>query len=227
MNDDRQANEAGAHRLFPLPDAETDPGLAPLLDRSRALRFPGGQRLSGPGADCTDYLLVLEGGLRVQVMTASGREVKLYDVLPGEGCVLTTSCLLGRARFPAEALTLADTRLLALPASAFHQALGVSSLFRSFVFGNFGQRLAGVIARLERLCSPSIDRTLAETLLGYPLADDGALHLTHAQLALELGTAREVVSRHLKRLEAQGGIRLGRGIIHILKPDLLAALAGG
>lgn len=224
MHEDREAMERVVRRHFPTLAEAADAEFVSLLGQLRCMRFPGRMRLSEPGAVCKDYLLVTGGGMRVQVMTETGRDVMLYEVLPGEGCVLTTSCLLGRGRFPAEAVTLSDTEILALPAAAFHHALAHSPHFRTFVFENFGQRLAGVIGRLEQLCSPSIDRTLAETLLRHGGGRNGVLRITHQQLALELGTAREVVSRHLKRFESRGGIRLGRGTISILRFEELAAL---
>lgn len=222
MHDVRQRKEQLLRQYFPALIEGADDA---LVEQSRCMRFPGGLRLSQPGDVCKDYLLVTEGGLRVQVMTETGRDVMLYEVLPGEGCVLTTSCLLGHGRFPAEAVTLADTDILALPAASFHQAIVASPQFRVFVFENFGQRLAGVIGRIEQLCAPCIDRTLAEALLRHCDGRNGALRITHQQLALELGTAREVVSRHLKHFESQGGLRLGRGTIDIQKPEFLDALA--
>ncbi len=177
------------------------------------------------GSVCHDYILVISGSIRVQVVTEKGREVILYHVRKGEGCVLTTSCLLGRTVFPAEGVTESAITILAISAVEFDLALGASARFRHFVFDNFSHRLSSILARIEQLCSPSIDRYLAATLLD--LLDKNSLPIiaTHQDLASELGTVREVVSRHLKRFETNGWVSLGRGSIEVLSVDRLAALA--
>lgn len=202
----------------------TDPPVANMLEHAATLSFPAKQRVLLPGSDSENYLLVGSGSIRVQVLTDTGREVPLYHVNAGDTCVLTTSCLLSGEHFPAEGITETDVIVFCLPASWFSQALDNSSFFRHFVFRKFSARLGEVIARMEQVCSVSIDRRLAKILnskdtSGEPIAT------THQELAAELGTAREVVSRHLKQFESRGWVVLGRGSIHITAPEALAGVA--
>lgn len=197
-----------------------------LIEKSRYLQLPGNLAVSTRGSVCHDYILVVSGDIRVQVTTEKGREVVLYHVRAGEGCVLTTACLLGQGPFPAEGFTETETAVLALPAGEFEQALGSCGCFRHFVFDNFAQRLAGVIGRIEQLCSPAIERRLAAILLALSRGSDSHFRITHQQLAAELGTVREVVSRHLKHFETQGWVTLGRGTIRILAQHRMHELAG-
>lgn len=205
-----------------LPELAQDAELAAILGRAQCVHLPPGQRVFEPGAVCQNYLLVARGQVRVQLLTASGREVVLYHVGPGDSCVLTTSCLLGAARYPAEGITAGEVTALALAAADFHQGLDSSAVFRRFVFGNLGRRLSDVIARMEQVVFASIDARLAGSLLQLA-GPDGRLAVTHHDLAVELGTAREVVSRHLKRFEEQGWVRLGRGSIELLDCAALRA----
>ena len=221
----RQENHVLWSSYFPELDQNEDAAIQRIVNSLRCLEFPAQQQVSSFGSVCRDYILVIDGSIRVQVVTEKGREVILYHVRSGEGCVLTTSCLLGNTVFPAEGVTKSATTVLAIPAVEFDLALGASSRFRHFVFDNFSQRLSSILSRIEQLCSPSIDRYLAATLL--ELSDNNALPITatHQEIASELGTVREVVSRHLKRFEMNGWVSLGRGSIEVLAVDRLSALA--
>lgn len=207
-----------------LPELAQDAELAAILGRAHCIALPAGQRVFEPGAVCQNYLLVARGHVRVQLLTSSGREVVLYHVGPGDACVLTTSCLLGAARYPAEGISASEVTAFALSAADFHHGLDTSTVFRRFVFGNLGRRLSDVIARMEQVVFAPIDARLAGCLL-QAAGIDGRIAATHHELAVELGTAREVVSRHLKRFEEQGWVRLGRGRIELLDRAALLAQA--
>ena len=212
-------------RHFPGMDGLTEPDIRSILDSANTYVFPANKQVSAPGTRSELFILVLSGSIRVQVVTDSGREIVLYHVRPGDGCILTTSSLISGENFPAEGITDTSTEVLALSHSAFDKALDESAAFRRFVFSNLGQRLADVISRIEQLCSPSIDRHLAGLLVKLPTNSDNSVTVTHQELAGNLGTAREVVSRHLKRFESNGWVLLGRGSIHIQNADALSQLA--
>lgn len=207
-----------------LPELAHDAELSAILARAHCINLPAGQCVFQPGALCQNYLLVARGEVRVQLLTAGGREVVLYHVGPGDSCVLTTSCLLGAAHYPAEGITVNEVTAFALSAADFQQGLDSSSVFRRFVFGNLGRRLSEVIARMEQVVFAPIDARLAGSLLQLSGAGD-QLSATHHELAVELGTAREVVSRHLKRFEENGWVRLGRGSIALTDRAALERLA--
>ncbi len=172
---------------------------------------------------CESFLLLLEGRVRVQLTSANGREVTLYRIGPGGSCILTTSCLLSRENYPAEAIAESDVQALAIPLSVFQSTLEHSSDFRNFVFDGFSSRLTNVIRKIEQIAFTAIDARLAAALLD--LAARNVDRVTHHDLAIELGTAREVVSRHLKRFEAHGWVELGRGRVAILAEPELQSLA--
>ena len=113
---------------------------------------------------------------------------------------------------------------LAIAAADFHQALGQSVFFRTFVFSGFADRLSGVIGRMEELLEGDIDRMLARARRA---AHDGKVEMTHQDLAIAIGSAREVVSRHLKRLESREWVKLSRGSIELSDEKALHALALG
>jgi CRP/FNR family transcriptional regulator len=167
---------------------------------------------------------VLDGSVRVQKLGENGREIVLYRVGRGETCLLTTSCLIARERYPAEGITETEVRAAALPDEPFNEALALSSEFRGFVFASFGARLAELMALIEAISFGRIDARLARRLLESETAS-GEVIATHQELAAELGTAREVVSRFLKEFERRGYVRLARGRIEIAERAALEKLA--
>ena len=180
---------------------------------ARLVRLASDQFVFHSGDLCEAFLLLLEGSVRVQLTSASGREVTLYRIAPGASCILTTSCLLGNENYPAEAITESEVVAVAIPSATSQELLEVSKPFRRLVFDGFSTRLKNVIAKIEELAFTAIDSRLARLLL--ELDDKGLEHVTHQALSVELGTAREVVSRHLKRFEQERWVDLGRGRISV------------
>jgi len=212
-------------RQFPALDAERDPRIRELFTQAQVVRLPVGQPVFHAGAACRHYLLVIEGEVRVYMVSDSGREVTLYRVGRGGSCVLTTSCLLGGEVYPAAAITESAVTAVVMPFESFEAAMDGSRVFRGFVFANLGQRLAQVIHRMEEVALGGIDARLIHLVLARMDADK-VVDATHEAMARELGTAREVVSRHLKRFEAQGLLHLRRGKVQVAAVDALRKLVG-
>jgi len=204
--------------------AEIGPGNGGLLQQARQVQLPAQTPVFRQGDVCQHYLLVLAGSVRVLTRAQNGREIVLYRLGAGDSCVLTTSCLFGNARYPAEGITDSAVTALAIPAADFHRVLQESATFREFVFHSFTTHLASVITLVEEVAFGRLDARLARYLLEHCDAER-VLRTTHQALATELGSAREVISRLLKELELQGRLELQRGSIRILDPVALQALA--
>ena len=209
--------------LFPTL-ASGDHQTQSVLDGSRLVTMPANQPVFRAGSPCENYVLLLEGSVRVQVIGESGREAVLYRVLPGQSCVLTTCCILSGDDYPAEGFTESPVRALVVTKHAFDAALESAPAFRRFVFANLGGRIADVIARMEEVAFRPVERRLAAFLLSRT-GDAGTIQATHQEIAVELGTSREVVSRHLKRLESSGLVELGRSTVQVRRRKELRRLA--
>ncbi|MTJ80436.1 MAG: Crp/Fnr family transcriptional regulator [Telmatospirillum sp.] len=197
-----------------------------LAGGARQTSFAPGAVLFREGAPCESFLLLLDGRIRIQKVGPSGREIVLYRVTGGESCFLTTSCLMAGEAYSAEGVAETPVRAAILPASLFQRLLGLSPEFRRFVFGACGERLADLLCLVQEMAFVRIDVRLARALLGWP-ASQGVIRVTHQQLAAELGSAREVISRQLKTFERQGWVELNRGSIRLCQPDALQALCQG
>lgn len=208
---------------FAKLEALRDGEISSLLDKIQPCLLPPHMIITTRGSLCQQYLLVAEGTVRIQLVTESGREVTLYRIQPGEGCILTTSCLLSQQPFPAEGITETNVVAFTLNERSFNRYLDQSPPFRRFVFQNLGQRFADVLSRIEQIYSPAIDQKLAEILLNLD-ENSGPIMKTHQDLAIEMGAARETISRHLKRFETHGWVQLHRNAIEIKNKDALGKL---
>lgn len=172
------------------------------------------------GQVAKNFLLVESGEVKVFSHSPDGRDVVLYRVGPGELCVLTTISLIGDQPYRAEAVTVSQTQAAIMSSQQFSELLNEDASFRTFVFDQLSARLADVLERMESLMFDRVNHRLVQCLLR--LADrDGTVSLTHEGLAAEIGTAREVVSRHLKRLEQVSLISVHRGRIEIRDQERL------
>ncbi len=208
---------------FPGLDALAESERNHLEGSARRAQLPAGVRPFRSGDRCDHYLFLLSGRIRVQMVAESGREIVLYRIGAGETCVLTTACLMSGEDYPAEACSETEHDVLMLPRSAFRALLDHSPAFRDFVFRAYGQRIASLMALIEEVMFRRFDVRLARWLLERTEAEGRHLPVTHQQIAQELGSAREVVSRQLKDFERRGWLALGRGAIEVAQLQPLRA----
>jgi len=199
-----------------------EPSKTILATYARIVEAPIGTIGYREGTPCGAYVMRLAGQSRVYKMSTGGREILLYRVSAGETCVITTTCLLGNSDYPASTIVEEPIRDVLIPSAAFHQLMIDSPVFRKFVMTNYGALISDLIVLLDEVAFHHLDARLAKVLL-----DVKSTHITrtHQQIADELGTAREVVSRQLKRLEQKGAVSLGRGQIEIINRSTLEKLA--
>ncbi|MCL2658179.1 MAG: Crp/Fnr family transcriptional regulator [Betaproteobacteria bacterium] len=209
------------HALRNLFDAELAETLAKA---AQPVSAPTGAQLFAPGAPCRQFLLLLDGVVRVQALASNGREIVLYRIYPGGSCVVTTSCLLGGLAYPATGIAETPIQAAALPTPTFERLLAESPAFRNFVFSAYATRLTDLVARIEEVALERIDARLARLLLRLAPPTSNIIERTHQDLAADLGSAREVVSRQLKTFEQSGWVELQRGRIHLLDRDALETL---
>lgn len=204
-------------------------GLAPkvsdLLDQTaHSATFKQGTVIFGPFKPAENLLLLASGTVRVQQVSEAGREIVLYRVHAGESCVLTTACLLAFEDYAAEGIAETDIEAILIPRDAFDQMMAASKEFRAFVFEAYSKRITDLFMVIEEIAFRRMDIRVAQKLLD--LQDtQGVLHLTHHQLAVELGTAREVISRQLKEFERRGWLSLSRGHIDLRDKAAIERLA--
>ncbi len=186
-----------------------------LRDHARPINASAGTVLFEAGQTCSSLVLLSAGTVRVQMVSESGRQLLLYRVTPGQACVMTVACLIYESHFRAEGIAETDITGVAIDRAGFQHLLDHSDVFRRQVLEAYTSRILDLISLFEDVTF----RPMGERIISHlhSLADPkGVVKTTHQQLALDLGSAREVVSRHLKKMEAAGQISMTRGEIQLL-----------
>ena len=216
------ADRLGA--AFPPLAAAGRATLERVARRSHLRRVPAGTTMFDEHQPCGGFPLVLAGSIRVAQHYPNGREMQLYRVGPGDSCVLSSSCLLGRTQYPASGTAETDVELAVLPPEDFRALVVDDPVFRDYVFSLFGERLASLLGLVEAITYQKLDRRLAALLVARA-KDDPVIRATHQALADELGSVREIVTRLLRNFEDRGFVELGRERIRVADAKALAELA--
>lgn len=196
--------------------------LAQLARPGAVIHLPAGTQVFAEHQPCNGFPLLLAGSIKVVKSAASGREILLYRVEPGGSCIITSSCLLGHSDYNARGVAESPLSLLVLPLPLFSRLMAEHAPFRDFVFHLFAERIAELMQLVEEVAFARLDQRLAKLLLAKP---EGVLNVTHQQLAEELGSVREIVSRLLKGFAAQGLVALGREQVTLLDRAGLKGIA--
>ncbi|WP_456414245.1 Crp/Fnr family transcriptional regulator [Thiolapillus sp.] len=207
-------------RLF--PDLGADEGfLQSLLGMGQQVALPAGQHICLEGSNCSHLAFVLAGTGRVYKLSESGREITLYRVEAGECCILTLSCIVSEKRFPAFAVSETELQAIVVPAAVIQEWMDNNRSWRRYAWNLIAARLGDVISLIEEVTFRRMDERLGFYLNQeklFPL--NQKTPITHQQIAAELGTSREVISRLLKDLEQQKIVDLGRGWVRRLQSPM-------
>jgi CRP/FNR family transcriptional regulator len=206
---------------YPMLRELSDSEKQELFESAAVVHLPAGTVLFDENQPCQGFPLLLSGNIRVIKAAPNGRELQLYRVMPGESCILTSSCLLGNTRYHARGIAEQDLEMALLPAATFHTLIEKQDSFRGYVFHLFSDRLTDLMQLVSAVAFQKLDQRLANLLIN----KNNPIHTTHQALADELGSAREIVSRLLKGFAEQGWVKLGREQIDITDATALNKFA--
>jgi len=201
--------------LFPALINAPEGQIRDILSKATISSFPAGMIVYSEGDFCPAIAFLLSGEIRVYKVAEGGREITLYEIGRGDTCILNASCILAKSGYPANAVSLSEGSMLLVPADAFRSFMSTSEDMRQFVFEMLNRRLTTVMTLVEEVAFGRMDTRLKEYLLAK--AEHGVLRTTHQNIAYDLGTSREVVSRLLKDLERKGVVAISRSEITLLK----------
>ncbi|WP_223423791.1 Crp/Fnr family transcriptional regulator [Tateyamaria pelophila] len=195
-----------------------------LLTRSAIVAVPAGTTIFGPGNSPENMLFLLDGTVRVQQVSETGHEIVLYRIEAGQSCVLTTACLLAYDDYAATGIAETAVEAAAVPRDVFDDLVAQSKPFRDFVFAAFSKRITDLFLMIDEVAFQRLDVRLADKLITLS-HDTDRVATTHQKLSIELGTAREVISRQLQEFQRRGWIEQARGSISLIGRDQLVQLA--
>ncbi len=208
--------------LYPALAGLSTVDMASLLQPRSVMNLPSGTQVFAEHQPCQGFPLLLEGSIKVAKLASSGRELVLYRVAPGGSCIISSSCLLGHTAYNARGIAETPLTLLILPIPVFSKLMLEHLPFRDFVFYLFAERIGELMQLVEEVAFARLDQRLAKLLLA---RNENTVNITHQQLAEELGSVREIVSRLLKGFAAQGFVTLGREQLSIADRTGLQKLA--
>jgi CRP/FNR family transcriptional regulator len=193
-------------------------------DNAFFARIPAGRDVFIEGDHVDAIALLISGVVRVYKIGETGREITLYRFGNGESCILTANAILSQKGFPAVATVEKEAEAVMIPSDTFRDWVKRYDLWREFVFELLSQRLTAVMAIVEEVAFHRMDTRVVSLLLerSQPSA---LVRMTHQEIASELGSSREVISRILEDFSAQGLLEVSRGSIRILNQEALQAIS--
>lgn len=214
-------------QLLPFWDDLTSDEKELVLNNAITAHYEPGQLLFGSDGDlCLGLVAVRSGSVRVSMISEEGREILLYRIGAGEICVLSASCVLKQITFEVHMEAEVDTDVVILGSGALNILMESNMKVENFVYKLTAERFSDVMWAMQQLLFYGFDRRLA-TYLYNALAEypDGRIKTTHEQIAKNIGSAREVVTRMLNRFADEGIVELQRGVIIVKDKEALKALA--
>jgi CRP/FNR family transcriptional regulator len=203
-------------RRIPLLAALAPARGSALAATMRTVSFPAGHAIRRPGQRCDRIAFITEGEVRVTRTGRSGREIALYRIVPGEPCVLELSAAMSGTPYPAWAVASRPGSALTMPAADLVHLMGEDAGLRSAIVGLLASRLTEVMTLVGEVAFDPVEDRLVALLRREARGDPPVVASTHEALARGLGTAREVVSRHLAQMAVRGEVSLARGAITLL-----------
>lgn len=179
------------------------------------VKIPAGKQIFTEGDQVDGIALLISGVVRVYILGLTGREITLYRFGKGESCVITANAILNQKDFPAIAMVERDAEAVMIPAEIFIDWVRRYDAWREFVFNLFSQRLTSVMEIVDEVAFQRMDRRVASFLLDRSKIKN-PIHITHQEIANEIGSSREVISRLLEDLAQKETVSLSRGEIEVL-----------
>ncbi len=188
--------------------------------QAKALNALPGTILFSGTTTCNNFMLILKGTIRIYQTAEDGREITLYRVEAGDLCILSLNSLLKNKSFNAIAIAESNIEALAISADSFNELMDGSKTFRDYVLSTLTERLCETICIIQSTAFMHLNMRLA-CMLGslFERKQSSTIKITHQELAFELGTTREVISRILKDFEKHNCVVLSRGHIKLASAE--------
>ncbi|MEY8259356.1 Crp/Fnr family transcriptional regulator [Oscillospiraceae bacterium 50-60] len=198
---------------------------AELLQSATLVSYRKGECVHRSDMGCTGAVLVLSGLLRVYIVSEEGREVTLFRIRQGEPCVLAASCLLDAIQFDLVIEAAEAAEAVVIPAGVLRPIMESNPYVGLYMYRQATERFSEVMWMMQQILFMGADRRVA-IFLWEETAGKGqrALRMTQDEIARNIGSAREVVSRVLKYLAEEGAVSLGRGLVELRDPEKLRKL---
>ena len=195
-----------------------------LTENCMAKTYEKGEVIHRSEEQCKGAILLLDGQLRVYIVSEEGREITLFRIRAGESCVMSASCLLDSIAFDMMIEATQKTEALIIPVHVLHPVMEQNPYVGLYLYKEATERFSDVMWTMQQILFMGIDQRVAHFLWDESLHQGQEIAMTHDEIARYIGSAREVVSKVLKYLAEEGIVSLGRGKIRILDKKKLKEL---
>lgn len=209
-------------KLYPFWEQLTEEEKTYIEQACYRETFQKGMLMHRSADGCKGLITVLSGQLRTYLMSDEGREVTLFRVYGGEVCVLSTASLMDSIEYDVLIESTEKTEVLILPTGCLNHILENNPYVELYLYKTAAERFSEVMWTIQKILFQRIDQRVATFLWDeYVRGNELTLCITHDEIARNIGSAREVVSKALKYLAENGLIELKRGKIVILDIEKL------
>ena len=210
--------------IFPFWDRIPEADREYICQNSYTVTYPKGKNIHD-GSECSGVIIVRSGSIRLYMMSDEGKEITLYRLHSGDMCMLSASCVLEAITFEVFLDVEEDSECYVISGPAFAAVAKRNPDIKIFALETAVGRFSDVMWVMQQILFMSMDKRLA-IFLSDESSRTGSdtIRLTHGQIALYMGSAREVVSRMLKYFANEGIVEVSRGGIRILDKKRLSKL---
>ncbi|MBM3427527.1 MAG: Crp/Fnr family transcriptional regulator [Bacteroidetes bacterium] len=199
-----------------FPDLYEPQIKAAIIERGTWMEIKEGEMLMDIGQYIKFMPLIMSGNLKVLREDDDGKELLIYHVAQGQTCAMAITCCMGDARSNIRAVAEEDCTVIAIPTQVLDEWSSKYSSWKHFVFKSYQSRFEQLLQTIDSIAFKKLDDRLEKWLESKSkLTEDGIIHATHSEIANELHSSREVISRLLKKMENQGQLTLGRNKIEM------------
>jgi len=179
----------------------------------KPIEIPKGNILFFQGDICDNILFLIDGTVRLYIQSEDADEITLYNLNPGEQCIVNTASTLSQTEAIGSAITLSDIKGYLLDVKSVKELAHSSDAYQSYLFSIYTLRMGSLAKLVNDIKFKKLDERVLEWLQNQ---DSKIIHITHELIANELGSSRVVVSRVLKELEKEKKLLLTRGSIELM-----------
>lgn len=186
-----------------------------IIQQARVRNFHQDHVITQPGDEIMFIPIVLSGCLRILRQNDDGQEVFLYHLYPGQTCAMSLTCCQSGKKSMIKAIAELESRLLMIPVKLTEDWFRFPE-WKAYISNNYQTRFAELLQVIDLIAFSNMDKQLLHYIKERAKAlNVKVLDITHQEIAEELHTHREAISRLLRTMEQKGLVKLGRNSIQI------------
>lgn len=203
----------------------SDDEVIKLNNRSSIIKYKKDEIVHTNNASCAGVLITISGQFRTYISAPSGREITLFNLLERDMCILSASCVFKNMTYDINLEASEDSTAILIDSSFFKELSTTNTYVSNFLVNLTQDKLSQALSIIEKTLFYSLEDKIADYLIeASNLSNSTIIYTTHENIANSIGSAREAVTRILKKFEKENLIQLSRGKINILDISKLTNL---